>query len=145
MSLIEPRMEPQFYKTYAIQSPLATHWREASCEEVGCDHYLNGWRTRVEGLPPELLHTVRHQSGRKFTELRVTEGETWLVFEAGQDCFQKTKHRLPVGRPELYVVRDGDRRGNPRGTRDRLHQKAEFWQEDFAEHQAGLADAVERG
>lgn len=145
MTIIEPRMAPQHYKTYAISSPLATHWRPATCAEIGCADYLHGWRTRVEGLPPKLLHAVRHESGRKFTEARVAEGETWLVFEAGQECFQKTKHFLPVGRPEFYIVRDGDRRGNPRGTKARLHQRPEHWQEDFAEHQQGLADAIQEG
>jgi hypothetical protein len=145
MSVIEPRMGPESYKTYAIHSPLATHWRPASCEEVGCIDFLKGWRTRVEGLAPEVLHAVRHQSGRKFTELPVVEGETWLVFEAGQPCWRASLHRLPTGRPELYVVRDGDRRGNPRGTKDRVHLRPELWQEDFAEHQQGLADAIQEG
>lgn len=144
MSIVEPRMGPESYKTYSIQAPLATHFRPATCEEVGCPNFLNGWRNRVEGLTPELLHAARN-SGRKYTELRVAEGETWLMYEAGQPCFQASLHRAPIGRPELFIVRDGDRRGNPRGTKARLHQRPADWLDDFAEHQQDLADAAERG
>lgn len=144
MSGIEPLMGPESYKSYVISQPLNTHWRSASCEEVGCDKFANGWRVRVEGLPADQLHAVR-SSGRSFQEFRVREGETWLEFAAGQPCFGTTKHRAPIGRPPLYLVRDGDTRGNPRGTKARLHQKPDFWVEDFAEHQDALADAQQRG
>lgn len=144
MTIIEPRMGPESYKTYSIVAPLATHFRPATCEEIGCEHYTKGWQVRVEGLSPQMLHAAR-TSGRKYAELTAAAGETWLVFEAGQPCFKRTEHRVPVGRPELFIVRDGDRRGNPRGTRARQHLRPELWQEDFAEHQQGLADAIERG
>jgi hypothetical protein len=144
MASIEPRMGPESYKSYVIAQPLKTHWRSATCEEVGCDHYLHGWQTRIEGLPPEMVHALRN-SRRKYTELHVAEGETWFVFEAGQPCFRATVHRAPLARPPLYVVRDGDHRGNPRGTKDRLHQRAESWRDDLAEHQQTLADAQQRG
>lgn len=144
MSIPDPRMGAEAYKTYAIIAPTSTHFRRATCEEVACPDHLNGWRVRVEGLPAELLHAARH-SGRKHTELPVADGETWLVFEAGQPCFQTSQHRTRIGKPELFVVRDGDRRGNPRGTKARLHQRPEHWQEDFAEHQQGLADAIQEG
>lgn len=144
MTRPEPKMGAESYKSYEIRVPLSTHFRPATCEEIDCPHYLAGWKVRVEGLPPEMVHAAR-TSGRRFTELPVVEGETWLVFEAGQRCFQATEHRIRVGRPELFVVRDGDFRGNPRKTKARLHQRPEHWQEDFAEHQQGLADAIKEG
>lgn len=144
MAAIEPLMGPESYKSYVISQPLSTHWRRATCEEIGCRDFLHGWRVRVEGLPPELLHVAR-TSGRRYSELPVAEGETWLVFDAGQSCFRASEHRAPVGRPPLYLVRDGDRRGNPRGTKARLHQRPESWRDDFAEHQQTLADAQQRG
>jgi hypothetical protein len=144
MAAIEPSMGPESYKSYVISQPLATHWRRATCEEISCPDYVHGWRVRVEGLPPEMLHAAR-TSGRKHTELPVADGETWLVFEAGQPCFRASEHRAPIGGPPLYVVRDGDRRGNPRGTKARLHQRPDNWVDDFAEHQQTLADAQQRG
>ncbi|MFF5842114.1 hypothetical protein ACFY74_11675 [Streptomyces massasporeus] len=141
---IEPAMGPEMYKSYAMVSPLSTHTRQATCEEVGCDQYRRGWRVRVESLTPDLLHAAR-TSGRKYTEQSVAEGETYLVFEAGQACFKASTHRAPIGRQPLYLVRDGDHRGNPRGTKARLHQRAEDWVEDFAEHQQALADEIKKG
>ncbi|WNI19173.1 hypothetical protein [Actinacidiphila sp. ITFR-21] len=144
MASIEPLMGPESYKSYVISQPLATHWRRATCEEVGCDKFANGWRVRVEGLPAEQLNAVRN-SGRSYQELRVADGETYLDFAAGQPCFSTTQHRAPLGKAPLYLVRDGDTRGNPRGTRARLHQRPDFWVEDFAEHQQTLADAQRQG
>jgi len=141
---IEPQMDAAAYKTYAIVSPLSTHFRPATCAEIDCPHYLNGWRVRVENLTPDLLRAARN-SGRAYTTEAVARGETYLVFAAGQPCFKASEHRTRVDRPPLYVVRDGDHRGNPRGTKARLHQRPENWVEDFAEHQQKLADEIERG
>lgn len=144
MNRVEPKMPASAYRTFAILAPVSSHWRKATCAEVDCPDYLNGWRVRVEGLDPQMLHAAR-TSGRRFRELHVTEGETWLVYEAGQSCFRAEQHRRRLERPELYVVRDGDWRGNPRGTPVRQHARPEHWVENFAEHQQGLADALERG
>ncbi|BCM70857.1 hypothetical protein EASAB2608_06191 [Streptomyces sp. EAS-AB2608] len=137
-------MGAESYKTYAMVSPLSSHFRPATCAEVDCPHYLNGWRVRVEGLTPQDIHAAK-TSGRRWIEQRVADGETWLVFEAGQPCFKASQHRTRVDRPPLYIVRDGDHRGNPRGTKARLHQRAADWQEDFAEHQQKLADEIAKG
>lgn len=144
LNRIQPKLGPQFYKTYAMVAPLSTHWRPATCAEVACPHYTGGWQVRVEGLPLDLLHAAK-TSGRRYQEKRVGEGETWLVFEPGQDCFKASEHRARVSRPELYVVRDGDHRGNPRGTQARVHDKPEHWLEDFAGHQQAIADAIKEG
>jgi hypothetical protein len=50
-----------------------------------------------------------------------------------------------LDRAPLYVVRDGDHRGNPRGTRDRLHQNPGNWVDDFATHQQAIADEIKKG
>lgn len=144
MSRPDPLMPASAYKTYSIVAPLATHHRPATCAEVDCPHYVNGWRVRVEGLDPEMEHAAR-TSGRRFTELPVAEGETWLVFEAGQPCFQASEHRARLERPELFIVQGGDHRGNPRRTPVRQHVRPGDWVEDFAEHQQGLADAHQEG
>ena len=144
LSRIQPLMGAAAYKTYSVVSPLSTHFRQATCAEVACPHYVNGWRVRVEALTPDLLHAARN-SGRKYVEQPVAAGETWLVFEAGQACFKAAQHRTRLDRPPLFVVRDGDWRGNPRGTKARLHQRPDNWVEDFAEHQQKLADEIEKG
>lgn len=140
----DPLMDPQHYKTYAVVSPLSTHWRKATCAEVDCPHYLNGWRTQVEQLTPDLREAVR-TSGRKYTVSAVAPGFTYLVFEAGQPCFAAATHRKRIEREPLYIVRDGDWRGNPRRTRARQHLNPQTWVEDFAEHQQKLADEIKKG
>ena len=144
LSRPEPLMPARAYKTYEMRSPLSTHYRPATCAEANCEYYANGWQVRVEGLAPQVLHAVQH-SGRKYTVQKPAEGETYLAFEAGQSCFRQALHRVRVERPPLYIVRDGDWRGNPRGTKARLHQRPEHWVEDFATHQQAIADEIEKG
>lgn len=141
---IVPKLEPHQVKTFQVVAPAATHYRPATCEEVECEQYRNGWQVRVEGLTPADLHTARN-CGRSFREVQVAPGETWLVYAPGQPCFRASQHKAPVGRPELYFVREGDWRGNPRGTRPRQHSKPEHWVEEFGEHQQTLADEIEKG
>ncbi|MGA5435481.1 hypothetical protein ACPCIZ_12905 [Streptomyces cellulosae] len=140
---LQPQGPAHAYTTYSVKSPIATHWRKATCEESGCQAYTHGWRVRKETLTPELLHTAT-TSGRKYTELNVGPGETYLVYEAGQSCFAQATHRVPLDRPELYIVRGGDWRGNPRGE-SRVHTKPEHWLEDLHEHTDRINKLIQGG
>lgn len=143
MAGIEPNMGPEHYKTYGIVAPIATHWRTATCAEYGCGHYLGGWRTILGVELTDLIDVVR-RSHRSFTEFN--DGVTvTFTFPAGQPCFKATAHRVRVDRPEVFVVRDGDRRGNPFGTPPRVHARPVDWVEDFAAHQDRIAAARVRG
>jgi hypothetical protein len=133
---LDPQMPPAAYKTYSIRSPA----RPATCEEADCPNWRDGWRIRVEDLSPELLHAARN-SGRRYQELPVAAGETWLVFEAGQKCF--AQHTLPWAGKERFAERGGDFRGNPRG--DRYEHNADTWVDSFANHQQTLADRLGAG
>lgn len=144
LSRPQPLMDATAYKTYEMRSPLSTHFRPATCAEVNCPHYLHGWRVHLEALTPDLVDAAR-KSGRRYREEHIAEGQTYLVFEPGQPCFKTTQHRARIDLPPLYIVRDGDFRGNPRGTRARLHQRPQDWVEDFAEHQQAIADEIEKG
>lgn len=143
MNRIQPEGRVGDYRTFQITSPVSTHWRPATCADVNCPHYTGGWRVRVEGLDAKMLHAAK-TSGRKFTELHVAEGENWLVFEAGQSCFRASQHRKLLDRQELFIVRDGDWRGNPTGN-VRKHTRPEFWIEDMQENQGRLAEFHQRG
>lgn len=143
---VGPNMPVTAYKTYAISAPLGTHFRDATCQEVECEHYRDGWVTKLDpsvSQHAEWLKWIRMKSGRHFTDLTQSgDALVTLHFPAGQKCFGKHKVRLP--RPALHVVRDGDWRGNPTGGR-RQHTRGEHWVEDFAEHQDRLATRVNRG
>lgn len=141
MFRVQPAMPVGAYQTYSITSP---HDRTvpAACEQVGCEAWAYGWQSTIDEsteLGRTQAHYIRHQSGRTFREQRTGAGLTVFSFDSRQRCF--ANHQT---RPELYVVRDGDWRGNPTGRR-RVHQNAADWTEDFGEHQQRVADQIERG
>ncbi|WP_432019915.1 hypothetical protein [Streptomyces sp. 1222.5] len=148
MNRINPAMPAEAYKTYAIVAPKSTHWVDATCAQVDCAHHLNGWQSVIDEtteLGQRQAHYIRKQSGRRFSEERRDGGLTAFTFDAGQECFNSAKHQRRLDRPELYVVRDGDFRGNPRGTATRQHANAADWVDDFATHQQGIADEIAKG
>jgi hypothetical protein len=49
-----------------------------------------------------------------------------------------------VEREPIYVVRNGDWRGNATGMR-RVHADGRDWVDDFGEHQIKIADQYRRG
>lgn len=129
------------YQTYSITSPTDATVK-AACEQVGCEAWLHGWESTIDEsteLGQRQAAYIRQQSGRTFKEQRTDAGLTVFRFDSRQRCF--AEHRT---RPELYVVRDGDWRGNPTGRR-RQHASAADWVEDFGEHQQRIADQVEKG
>ena len=132
-----PGLPVQAMKTYAIHAPLSTHWRTASCEEVGCLAHHNGWVTKVDEateLGQRQAGFIRYRAGRPFTEIREA-GITVFTFPAGVECF--TQHKTRRARPSLFVVRRGDWRGHF-GTQT-VHTSPENWVSDFAGHQDRLA------
>ena len=137
---IQPQGQVQDYKTYGMVVP-PTHWRKATCAEVGCKSYANGWRTRVEDLDAEQLHLAKN-CGRKYTVLSIQEGETWLLYEAGQPCFAASTHQVRLDKPELFLVRGGDWRGTVGEVQRRT---PDDWVDDFATHQDKIARQIERG
>ncbi len=139
----QPLMPTQAYKTFAVRSPLSTHHRRATCAEVDCPDYLNGWQLRVEGLPDDLLFVARN-SGRKYQELNVAQGETYLIFEAGQPCFRESTHTVSLERPEFFFAGRGDwRRFSHR--RAQQYDKPEQFVDDFATHLDTLKREIEKG
>lgn len=125
--------------------PAETHWRVATCEEVNCQAFAQGWITRVPwGSPQADLITSGH-TGRSYQETTgVNTADREFMFAAGQACFAATKHRLPLDKPGLFVVRDGDWRGNPTGRR-RVHANAVDWRDDMGEHLGRLQDQRDKG
>src|SRR5262245_32263853 len=126
---LAPNGMPQDYKTYQISAPRSTHWRSATCEEVSCTYFLNGWKTVVPVDSPQAQY-IRTTSGRHFKETKQAAGLTEFDFSPGQTCFASDKHKVRLDRQEKYLVRPGDWR-TPR-TRPYVHTRASDWVEDFA-------------
>jgi len=138
---IIPALPAEAMKSYRIVSPRDTAVKVA-CEQAGCLQWRHGWDTTVDestDLGRMQAAYIRTESGRTFRELRTEAALTVFRFEAGQRCFADHETR-----PEKFIVRGGDWRGNPRGE-FRQHASAADWVEDFALHQQALHDAVERG
>lgn len=138
---IDPNLPVQAYQTYEITSPRDTHV-VAACEQVGCEAWRHGWDSVIDErteLGQAQAAYIRSRSRRTFREMTTEQGFTVFRFESGQRCFAEHKTR-----PEMYLVRDGDWRGNPTG-RKRLHTRAADWVEDFGENQLRLVDQQQKG
>lgn len=144
---IEPALPVGAVKTYGILAPRSTHWRPSTCAEVECPAWRSGWRTLVQvttELGAQQAYYIRMHSGRAFTAGDPdADGMVTFVFPPGQQCFAEHPKRLE--REEIYVVRDGDWRGNPRGTAPTRHKRAADWVDDFANHQDRLATRYGQG
>src|SRR6266540_2045312 len=134
---LEPQLPAGAMKTYQVIAPKATHFRNATCAEIYCSNYLNGWKTEIDEsseLGQKQAYYIRNSSGRHYKEDRsVAAGLTIFVFEAGQQCF--SQHQVRLDKPEIYLVKGGDWRGNPAGIETKKHSSPDDWVDDFANHQ----------
>lgn len=137
---VVPRVGPERFRTFQIAAPHATHYRPATCAEVECDRYLNGWRVNIQACTEAQRQAVL-ASRYSFREVDEGPDHRYWEFEPGQPCFQADDHRVPTGRPALYLVRDGDWRAS---TVRHRHRNPEAWRDDLAEHQAHLTDHLVR-
>jgi hypothetical protein len=144
-----PRALPaEMFKTFGIRRPLKTHWRPATCAEVDCAAHARGFTIRCDlrtVLGLDQARYIRDKAGRHFTHVFSEEGKViTFTFPAGQKCFQD--HRLPLERPALFIVRNGDHRGpGKRRPEKRVFDRPDQWVDTFAEHQDRLATAAQRG
>ncbi|MFD5631584.1 hypothetical protein [Streptomyces sp. NPDC127072] len=133
---LPPRGPVQAYHTFSVRSRPDQAVRTV-CEEVSCAGWREGWESAIDestDLGKAQAAYIRTQAGRTFRELRTAAGLTVFRFESGQRCFADHKTR-----PELYLVRDGDFRGNPTGRR-REHTRAADWV-DHMQEEFGRFDA----
>lgn len=140
MFRIDPAGPVQAYRTYGIAAPVSTHWRKATCEEVDCVNYLNGWKT-ILPVGSDLIAVLR-SSGRRYTE-EVVGDLIEFIFPSGQKCFQAESHRLRGFAQEIFYTRGGDWRGATTAV-EQINDPAE-WVERFQENQVRIIEAQERG
>ncbi len=143
---LAPKMPSGYYKTYSILAPLQSHFRPATCDEVSCRAHMRGWVSPIDERTVDgqkHAYYIRKVAKRRYAESKDAGGLTVFEFPPGQQCFRK--HVVPLERPELFVVRDGDYRGNPRQTEPVRHSRPEFWVEDWQEHHQKVKSAMERG
>lgn len=136
-----PKYDVGAYQTYGVKR---LNWRIATCREVNCPHREHGWQQAIDLNTPlgqDQARHIKYHAGRTYTKVSQAEGIVVLAFAAGQNCF--TEHRVPVDEKTIYVLRDGDHRGNPTGRKRVLSPIA--WRDDFGENQEKYAELVRRG
>lgn len=125
--------------------PRASHFRPATCAEVDCVYYLEGWVSVIDeatDLGQARAYYFRHQQTRSFTESRrEVDGVVMTVFTfaPGQRCFRT--HEKALARPQIHISRRGDWRGII-GERF-IYDRPDQWQEDLALHLDVLKRAQE--
>lgn len=141
------QLPPGAMQTYEATAPLETHWRPATCEEVECKAWAQGWTADV---PPNSDDEVRIKQtydaeirrGAVISS-RTPEGFTRYHFPAGTACFRRVWHKLPLERDAIFTVRSGDHRGTDGVIRQ--FDKGADWVDHFATHQDGISKLVNRG
>lgn len=139
---LEPAGPVQAYKTYELRAPHTTHFRKASCAEVECEAWRNGWVTSIDvntALGGQQANYIRLHSGRVFTVAELNNLVAF-TFSPGQECFRE--HHVPLEREPFYVVRGGDWRATVGGGRN---LSAVNWVDDFATHQERIKTEIEKG
>lgn len=117
--------------THTILAPLTTHWRKATCEEVGCLDFHHGWGLDTAGLTEGQIGAAK-KSGRRYHVEHDANGAKRLLFEAGQPCFRASEHRIRLDREELFLQRPGDWRGNPEPhAKPLVFSGAESWRDSL--------------
>jgi len=117
------------YKTYSLAQPISTHTRVATCQEINCEHYANGWTYDIDMLDERLIKAI-DQSGKRY-RIEHHEGKTYVVFYPEQQCFRE--HRVHNDREPFYLLTPHARQMNTR-TAQRF-DKPENWVDHFATHQ----------
>lgn len=127
---VTPTLPVTAMQTFSVSTDSARHWRRATCAQVNCRHWREGWLSAFDESAPDqhgLAQYVRNFSGRRFTERRDDQGRTVFRFHPGQVCFNADQHRVrDEDVPELYLARAGDWRGNPDGKVTR-HSGVDPW------------------
>lgn len=115
--------------THSLLLPYDTHWERATCEQVECEAYLNGWVTVLAARDPKCEFIRSKLNGRNtWTEEPKAGGLIEFRFPPGQPCFRAAEHRSPV-RPPLLVRRMGEgapqRLQRPEDYLDSLHTEVD--------------------
>lgn len=135
---------PSFYETYSIRTPKSSVV-PATCEEVSCPYMARGFKVSVDEsktVGQQNAAALRKDPQRTPKESRDEFGMTIFEYAPGTRCMSKHTKRLDDS--NIFLVRGGDHRGNPKGTQTRTHTKPEFWVEEFAETQDKIIKAIEK-
>ena len=117
-----PGVDHRGRRTY---TPRPGYWRSATCKDIKCAEYENGWVSTIPQAQVQMLtdiYEMRNKGIWEFTEERVAglnEGEILIrfTFPPGLTCFRHlngTGHQVPVERDPLFYHRPAGRPGQGR-------------------------------
>ena len=103
------------HQTYRASAPPSTHYRQATCQEVDCSKYLNGWHTvKPANIEPDQWYEFasfmrRNEYRMSVREYQDNEGYPAFYYAAGQICFEgrSGSHRISLERPSIFTINNG--------------------------------------
>jgi hypothetical protein len=122
----------------------------ATCAEVGCEHWQDGWVTTVLPDSEDEALIEKACAGEVDGIRRLSCGGTLELdgfiryhFPPETPCFRASTHTVPMAVTMYH--RKGDWRGNPDGVNViTVHPSVESWVAEFGEHQQRVADQRQR-
>ena len=107
--------QPKVQNDYEVATPHATHRRAASCKEVECIGWLEGWRilvdTTIQLGKDQRDYFVSGRSKRRFTQLSMPNGKILFTFDAEQTCFRQERdahiHSISLDRSPNMRINGG--------------------------------------
>ncbi len=87
-------------------SPVETHFRPATCEEVDCPDWFNGFDAFISTDDEARLYYIRYdpRCGQQFVETQESEGLVRFRFPPGQRCFKAYDHKIRLDRAPIYLL-----------------------------------------
>jgi hypothetical protein len=137
-----PRSASNGHILHRPQDPTLDFWRAATCAEIECDGWRLGFALRIDEATPlgqAQAAYLRADRTRRAVESRDPLGLTVFTYEPGQRCTASDdiRHRVPVEREPLYILRD------PRRGRREVGQTQ--WTDTLGEHVERYAAMRARG
>lgn len=141
-------------KTFVYDTPSDTHYRKATCAEVECSKYANGFAIPItpsqdieafEGTLKQAGYTFARGEGPEHLAAEYPAGTRWLVFPPEQRCLEsfKNPHRIALDHDPIVSIRGGDFR---MFTGDNQHfNRVDDWVDALQESTQRLHEEIEKG
>lgn len=138
------------YQSYEISRPLSTHWRKATCEQIECP----GWTQGYEVVVDERTDLGQRQAAYLRDQLPIRSGRpvakqyqddmlmTHFVFAPGTECMRAGEHRTSNDRPPNFLKLIGDRQHGVSGVLVR-HSGADSFVDDMSTHLEKISGQIE--
>ena len=89
---------------WRIETPRSSHYRTASCAEVNCPNYQNGFQIILPTTMIVQIIAIR-ESRMQYNEEEMEGGLIRFVFAPGQECFegQAGEHKTNLERDPIFL------------------------------------------